>query len=343
MEQIADSNNTNFSILSRPEEDFLSNFSQANETPTSQDSSFDSVHLAGNAILGAFLLLLISLDLLCFVALLFNPKKKFNKMIQIVLSTFILSSMLYLLGLAIVTLAFPVRFFDPVRRPESCIAGYFFQFLGGTANLVTFAELGVVTYLIVMKSKTKLQKPAYIVMITIPWILAGLSASAPFIPAYDVIIRDNSESRCTFSTDGDVHSLYVHLGLVWGLLGLSSWIINATLMIHMYRKIRKNSITKNNAIQKALLKIAALLTINTLFFILGQLFIPLLVTLFDIDTEEDRVGDISLNFFGTTVFILSQVPVPISMIAVFKPLRESLAYMLKCKFLGKKAKTLPKV
>ena len=245
--------------------------------------------------------------------------KDITKPIKVALTNITVSGIVYLIGLHLDITGYVGRGAEPGRQPNSCGASVFIQLFGGSAAFFSLVLYGAAVYGIIRKGKKVFKSPILVLMAAIPWILALPNALALFIPSYMYSPRENSRARC--GADFDTLSVLIHVGFSWGILGVCSCVTTLTLMIVTYCYVRKNAISGDTDVLKALYRLGGFLVLSTAVLVFFQLVVATIVTL-DTTNGDSGIVDVFGYYLPITVFALSTWCTPISMVAIYKPLRQ---------------------
>ena len=244
--------------------------------------------------------------------------KDITKPIKVSLTNITTSGIIYLLGLHLEITGYVGRGAEPGRQPNSCGASVFFQLFGGSTAFFSLVLYGAAVYGIIRKGKKIFKLPILVLMAATPWILALPNALALFIPSYMYSPRENSRARC--GADFDTLSVLIHVGFSWGILGLCSCVVTLTLMLVTYCYVRKKAISGDTDVLKALYRLGSFLVLSTAVLVFFQLVVATIVTL---GTNGDSgIVDIFGYYLPITIFALSTWCTPVSMVAIYKPLRQ---------------------
>ena len=268
------------------------------------------------------------LDILIAVTLVVS--RSIKRPTKVTLLNIVASSIIYATGLHFHIFWYVPRGLEPGRQPGSCVASVFFQLYGGNGVFFSLMLYGAIMYVLIRKGVKAITVPVLVLVVVVPWILSLPSAVAIFFPTYDLSPKENSRARCAYSPDSvsfAIHAIYNGV-----IVGLGSCIVTALLTIASYCYVKKQ-VCDDLQLSKGLYRLAGFLTISGFVLVLGVLILP---TIFIFVKVHGGIGDQLQYYIPLSLSTVSLWVIPITMVTVFKPIRDSFLKIITCCFVCKR-------
>ena len=268
------------------------------------------------------------LEILLAVALVVS--RDIKRPTKVTLLNIVASNIIFALGLHFHIFWYVPRGLEPGRQPDSCVASVFFQLFGGNGVFFSLILYGAVMYVLIRKGAKAITVPVLVVVAVLPWILSLPSAVAIFFPTYDLSPKENSRARCGYSPDSVSFAIHaVYNGVV---VGLGCCIVMALLTIASYCYVKKH-VCDDVQLSRGLYRLAGFLTISGFVLVVGELILP---TIFIFVKVQGGIGDQLQYYIPLSLSTVTLWVIPITMVTVFKPIRESFLKIIMCCFVCKK-------
>lgn len=259
------------------------------------------------------------------VAVLFSPAISVAMKVSLINVT--LSNIVYVIGVSWYLLGVVVIVIANIEGSVlNCQVAFVLYIWGSVLRFAALLTFGTVAFIIIRYKVDSVKTKILLPMCVIVGILTFLGSLLAFMPQYRVGVTPDG-TRCGLSVArGMFTPIYVHVGIFCPLIGVLCLATVLILTINAYCYIRKNTITGNPVLKKALLKFSAfLLTLNVTnifgFMIVGPLAAA---------RRSSYVENVFYHYAPFLTFSALTVVNPLVMICVFKALRDMLGKCIKC-------------
>ena len=300
-------------------------------TGNSSDVDF-SYRTTAHAVVNLLMFLLICLPSLVLnvvnsVAIFFSGK--ICTVIRVALLNIAFSNVVYLIGLSMYILGFALTIFLQTDRTslicQFTLVVYYWGFFLRLVGILTF---GTVTFITIKFNAQKVNIKALISICAVLWLVSMVGNLPLFIPSYGVIVSDDG-LRCTLAGErGNPTPILIHNNVLCTCVGVVCLITTLSLIIAAYCYIRKNSITGNVLMRKALLKFSVFLLTSNCVNFFGFMIVGTLVS----SRRQTLVESILLQYVPFLLLSVLSFIAPLSMICIFKFLRVTLSEWMRCKW-----------
>ena len=193
---------------------------------------------------------------------------------------------------------------------------------GSSARLLHMTTYATVLYLLVRHGRKRVKFTPAAVATVLMWLLATvphLVLGAP--PVLGIIFLEGTD--CFHIGVGTVTYVYAFSCLTF--YGGGSFSISTVMAVMSLRYIRKNTITKDTKLFKAMLKFSMFLLFGNTVNVIG-IMVPFTIAAFYPLYPEDHSASITriLHYVEGVVILLSLLPTPIFMLVYIRPVQQRL-------------------
>ena len=299
----------------------------SNETAIGIDSQLQVSNLIYSLCVWLLLLTPVTvLDLLLLVAI--ATEKSLPKTVKIVLANLLIACLVAALGLTMISLAKIILILCNCSEHSDGACRVMFWLItgGGAARLSFMATYAVLIYIIVKFQVKGISSYRIWFAVVIVWIISMGYNAVIFSPEIlEVAFVDGV--TCTPHSSG--FATYLYTGIYIVIFCIGGFTLTAVIPIVTLRFIKKNTITGDVSIHRAMAKFSLFLLIGNIINFLGQA-LPLIFTLASPKGEENYVAEKAINYLEGLIIDISLYPTPILMLIYFKPLRKQLFKILCC-------------
>ena len=306
------------------------NFTNAS-TGNSSDVEF-SYRTTAHAVVHLLMFLLICLPPLVLnvvnsVAIFFSGKVR--TVIKVALLNIILANNVYLIGLSMYVLGFALAIFLQTDRTLlDCQFTLVLYFWGSILRLLGVLIFGTVTFIIIKFNLQKVNIKVLVSVCVVLWLVSMVVNLLLFIPSYGVMVS-NDGLICTLAGEiGNPTPVLIHNDVLCTWVGVVCLITTLGLVIAAYCYIRKNAIAGDVLMRKALLKFSVFLLTSNCVNLFGFIIVWTLVS----SRRQTLAESIPSQYAPFLLLSVLSFITPLSMICIFKFLRETLSKWMRCKW-----------
>ena len=318
---------------------FVNSTNDINSTNVSTGNSSDvdfSYRTTEHAVVHLLMFLLICLPPLVLnvvnsVAIFFSGK--ICTVIRVALLNITLSNVMYLIGLSVYLLGFAILvLLQTDRTLLNCQFTLVIYYWGSILRLLGVLTFGTVTFIIIKYNVQKVNNKVLVSVCIILWLVSMVGSLPVFLPGYSVIVA-RDRLRCTLPVEREMRApFFLHIASICAFIGIVCLVTTLSLIIAAYCHVKKNSITGNVLMRKALLKFSVFLLTSNFVNLLGFMIIGTLVS----SQKKNVVENILSRYAPFLLLSVLSFITPLSMICIFKFLRVTLSEWVRCKWSGLK-------
>ena len=214
----------------------------------------------------------------------------------------------------------------PELRPSdfACRWIYWVIASGGAARLVYMAMFAISVYVLVRYGARKMSTWASVIATIGAWVVVLLPNAAIFSPDI-VLITFNDNVTC--AAHGTGYKTFIYAFGYAGAYGIMGFAMSVFSLIATVCFIRRNSISGDIALEKAMMKFALFLILGNIINFVGQV-IPLQFAAFAPAGKDWYDLEKVLNYVEGVFILLSLIPTPVLILIYFRPVRQRVTRVL---------------
>ena len=258
---------------------------------------------------------------------------KISTVIRVALLNITLSNIVYLIGLSVYLLGFAmIVLLQTDRTLLNCQFTLVLYYWGFILRLLGVLTFGTGTFIIIKFNTQKVNTKVLVTICIILWLVSMVGSLPVFLPGYSIIVAID-HLRCTLPVERGMRApFFLHIASICVFIGIVCLVTTLSLIIAAHCHIKKNSITGNVLMRKALLKFSVFLLTSNCVNLFGFMIIGTLLS----SRKENLVESILSQYAPFLLLSVLSFITPLSMLCIFKFLRVTLSEWMRCKWDGLK-------